>query len=64
MKYSFKAVYEALEESNLIHAALNDRIEKVIVILEDKDDVAGILSVFKGEADEVFSTSEEPMNQA
>jgi hypothetical protein len=63
LKYSCKAVDEALEESNLIHAALNDRIEKVIAVLEDKHNVAGILGVLKGEADEVFSTGEELTNQ-
>ena len=62
MKYSCLAAYEEIGESNSTNTELNDRIEKVIAILEDRDDVADILRVLKGEADPVYSDSEEVMD--
>jgi hypothetical protein len=45
--------------SNSTNTELNDRIEKAIALLEDRDDVSEVLRVLKGEGNEVYIEREE-----
>ena len=59
LRHLYLAVYQEIGASNSTNTELNDRIEKAIAILEDRDDVADILRVLNGEENEVLIEREE-----
>jgi hypothetical protein len=62
LRHLYLAVYQEIVASNSTNTELNDRIEKAIALLEERDDVADILRVLNGEGNEVYIEREEQMD--
>jgi hypothetical protein len=59
LRHLHLAVYQEIVASNSTNSELNDRIEKTISMLEDRDDVSDVLRVLNGEGNEVYFEREE-----